>query len=137
MPRHVNTWVPIRLGSLRGGGSLSQRARCSSYVLTETTRCARRTSHAARRTPHAARRTRSLQIFVFGGFDDAEEEHPGLQSLCTAAWEWDTPHADGVPPAGRFGHSSTLVGSRLFVAGGSTPVRPDIVALRQCMSPNV
>ena len=51
------------------------------------------------------------RLFVFGGYD-GRQNHNALWILDCDTWTWSQPHVSGTPPAGRNGHSATLVRSR-------------------------
>ena len=85
------------------------------------------------------------RVWIFGGFNDENGTITALQTLLVPqhgqhnetntktnkkkkqkylqndnSWKWENRVPDGEAPVGRFGHTVTVIGSRLFLAGGTT-----------------
>jgi N-acetylneuraminic acid mutarotase len=59
----------------------------------------------------------SKNIYIFGGFD-GQKNHNSLYIFNTETKEWRHPEVRGEVPAGRNGHTATLVDHKMYVLGG-------------------
>ncbi|CAI5463569.1 unnamed protein product, partial [Closterium sp. Yama58-4] len=59
------------------------------------------------------------QVYVFGGYGKDERQTNDVYVYNTTKDAWSKPNIKGTPPSPRDSHTSTVVGSRLFVFGGT------------------
>ena len=60
------------------------------------------------------------KLYVFGGIQDEHTPITRLEEFNVADFTWTEPFVSGTEPCRRFGHSATIIGDRMFLAGGCT-----------------